>query len=154
MPSLTRRRSNDIPQDSWRIFYGDVPVGWIGIRSGVPVNVAQWGWRCGFYPGMEPGQHRDGSANTFRSARAAFLFAWRQVLPSLGEANFEAYRREHAFHRWRRRMWDEGLKMPTQLASGQSKCFCGVAINLENTEQHVYRKHMDLYEIRRGPRPC
>jgi hypothetical protein len=144
MPSLTRRRSNDIPQDSWRIFYGDVPVGWIGIRSGVPVNVAQWGWRCGFYPGMEPGQHRDGSANTFRSARAAFLFAWRQVLPHLGEANFEAYRREHAFHKWRRRMWDEGLKMPTQLASGQSKCFCGAAINLENTEQHVYEKHMDL----------
>ena len=69
---------------------------------------------------MEPGQHRDGSANTFRSARAAFLFAWRQVLPSLAEANFEAYRREYAFHKWRRRMWDEGLKLPTQLASGQS----------------------------------
>jgi hypothetical protein len=39
---------------------------------------------------------------------------------------------------------DEGLKMPTQLASGRSKCFCGAEINLENTEQHVYKKHMDL----------
>ena len=34
--------------------------------------------------------------------------------------------------------------MPTQLAGGQSKCFCGAAINLKNTEQHVYKKHMDL----------
>ncbi len=93
---------------------------------------------------MEPGQHRDGSAATFKGARAAFLFAWRQVLQSLGKANFEAYRREHAFQKWRHRMWSEGLKMPTQLASGRSKCFCGAAINLENTEQHVCKKHMDL----------
>ena len=154
MLNLTRRRSNDSPQESWRIFYGDVPVGWIGIRSGVPVGVARWGWRCGFYPGMEQGRYRDGSAATFKGARAAFLFAWRQVLQSLGKANFEAYRRDQPFHKWRHRMWSEGLKMPTQLASGRSKCFCGAAINLENTEQHVYRKHMDLYEIRRSPRAC
>jgi hypothetical protein len=105
MSKLSRRRSKDSPQESWQIFFGDVPVGWIGILTGVPVDVAQWGWRCGFYPGMEPGQHREGSAKTFESARAAFLFAWRQVLPRLGEANFDAYRREHAFHKWRRRMW-------------------------------------------------
>jgi len=142
MPALTRRRSNDSPQESWHIFYGDVPVGWIGIRSGVPVGLDLWGWRCGFSPGMEPGQQCDGSAATFKSARTAFLFAWRHVLPHLGEANFEAFRRDRAFHKWKRRMWDEGVKLPTQLASGRSKCFCGAAINLENTEQHVYEKHM------------
>ena len=143
MPKLSRRRSNDSPQESWRIFYGDVSVGWIGLRSGVPSNANQWGWRCGFYPGMERGQHRDGSAPTFELARRRFLSAWSQTLPTLHEAAFKAYRREHAFHKWRRRMWDEGLKMPTQLASGRSECFCGVAINLKNTEQHVYKKHMD-----------
>jgi hypothetical protein len=39
-------------------------------------------------------------------------------------------------------MWDEGVKLPTQLATGDSKCFCGAAINLENTEQHVHEKQM------------
>jgi len=39
-------------------------------------------------------------------------------------------------------MGDEGVKLPRQLASGVSKCFCGAAINLENTEQHVYEKQM------------
>jgi hypothetical protein len=47
-------------------------------------------------------------------------------------------------HRLMPRMWDEGVKLPTQSASGESKCFCGAAINLENTEQHVYKKQMDL----------
>jgi hypothetical protein len=135
MPNLTRRRANDSPQESWRIFYDDVPVGWIGIRSGVPVGVARWGWRCGFYPGMEPAQHRDGSAATFKGARAAFLFAWRQVLQSLGKANFEAYRREHAFPQVEATHVGRG----PEIASGRSKCFCGAAINLENTEQHVYK---------------
>jgi hypothetical protein len=57
MPALTRRR---IPTDltvSWRIFYGDVQVGTIGLRTGVPVHVDQWGWSCGFYPGLQPRQH-------------------------------------------------------------------------------------------------
>jgi hypothetical protein len=59
VPALTRRRSN---AESWQIFYGDVQVGTIGIRGGVPVDVDQWGWSCGF--------HRlkrvDGTAASFR----------------------------------------------------------------------------------------
>ncbi len=144
MPALTRRRSSDSPQESWRIFYGDVPVGWIGIRAGVPIGGDQWGWRCGFSPGMEPGQQSDGSTTTFKSARAAFLHAWRRVVPFLSETHFEAYRRDRAFQKWKRRMWDEGAKLPTQLASGKSTCFCGAAITLQSTEQHVYERHMDL----------
>ena len=144
MPKLSRRRSNDSPQESWRIFYGDVPVGWIGIRSGVPSNANQWGWKCGFYPGMEPGQDRDGSTPTFEQARRRFLSAWRQTLPTLDGVAFEAYRRSRAFHKWKYRMWKEGVKLPTQLASGQSKCFCGAEIDLTNTEDHVYSAHMDL----------
>ena len=41
MPALTRRRSKDAPAESWQIFYGDVQVGTIGIRAGVPVDVDQ-----------------------------------------------------------------------------------------------------------------
>ena len=142
MKALTRRRSKDTPEESSRIFYGDVPVGWIGIGAGVPADVDLWGWRCGFYPGMEPRSQRDGSAATYEQARAAFQFAWRHVLPSLTDANFEDWRRHNALGKWKYRMWDAGLKLPTQLAEGRSTCFCGAAIDLENTRQHVYDHHM------------
>jgi hypothetical protein len=92
MSKLSRRRSKDSPQESRQIFYGDVPVGWIGVRSGVPTKAHQWGWKCGFYPGMEAGQHRDGSATSFKLARRHFLSVWRQILPTLDGAAFEAYR--------------------------------------------------------------
>src|SRR3981081_3585682 len=42
MPALTRRRSRSAPAESWQIFYGDVQIGTIGIRAGVPVGVDQW----------------------------------------------------------------------------------------------------------------
>jgi hypothetical protein len=41
VPALTRRRSKDAHAESWQIFYGDVQVGTIGKRSGVPVDVDQ-----------------------------------------------------------------------------------------------------------------
>jgi hypothetical protein len=72
MPSLTRRRSDDTHRESWVVYYGDVPVGTIGKRAGVPVKVDQWGWSCGFYPGLHPGQHQYGSAEDFEAARAGF----------------------------------------------------------------------------------
>jgi hypothetical protein len=34
MPALTRRRNPDAPQETWRVYYGDVRVGTIAIRSG------------------------------------------------------------------------------------------------------------------------
>jgi hypothetical protein len=54
MQALTRRRDPDAQLKTWRVHYGDVAVGTIGIRAGVPVDVDQWGWNCGFYPGTEP----------------------------------------------------------------------------------------------------
>jgi hypothetical protein len=40
-------------------------------------------------------------------------------------------------------MWKDGFKMPTQLASGRSECFCGAGIDIKTTERHVFTKHMD-----------
>jgi hypothetical protein len=37
MPILTRRGA-DTHRESWTVYYGDVPVGTIGCRSGVPVQ--------------------------------------------------------------------------------------------------------------------
>jgi hypothetical protein len=62
MPSLTRRRSDNPHQVTWHVYYGDVHVGKIGERAGVPVDVDPWHWSCGFYPGLHPGQHRYGTA--------------------------------------------------------------------------------------------
>jgi hypothetical protein len=63
---------------------------------------------------------------------------------TLDGAAFEAYRQSRAFHKWKYRMWNEGVKMPTQLASGKSKCFCGAKIDPTNTEDHISSAHMDL----------
>jgi hypothetical protein len=61
MPALTRRRNPDARQESWLILYGDVHVGTIGLRSGNPFGTDPWQWRCGFYPGSEPGDCTSGA---------------------------------------------------------------------------------------------
>ena len=62
MPSLTRRRSDNLHQVTWHVYFEDVHVGTIGERAGVPFDVDQWQWSCGFYPGLHPGQHKAGAA--------------------------------------------------------------------------------------------
>jgi hypothetical protein len=71
MPSLTRRRSDNPHQVTWHVYYGDVHVGKIGERAGVPVDVDPWHWSCGFYPGLHPGQHRYGTAISFEERAPA-----------------------------------------------------------------------------------
>src|ERR1700761_3438243 len=67
MPELTRRRYPE-RHDCWHVYYEDVQVGTIARRAGVPFDVDQWGWICGFYPGSEPGDHLSGTATTFDQA--------------------------------------------------------------------------------------
>ena len=65
------------------IYSGDVRIGTIGVRAGVPVQADQWAWSIGFYPGMEPGAGRRGIAATFEAAREAFEAASSDLgLPS------------------------------------------------------------------------
>src|SRR5437868_612055 len=57
-------------EERWLIYYGEVHVGTIAIRSGIPHDKDPWGWRCGFYPEsdrrvhvrhrchLRPGAHR------------------------------------------------------------------------------------------------
>ena len=68
MPALTRKLSKD-RADCWLVYFGDVRVGTIARRVGCPVDVDQWGWSCGFYPGSEPGEYLDGTAASFDQAR-------------------------------------------------------------------------------------
>ena len=142
VPALTRRRNPDASQETWQVYCGDVRVGSIVMRSGNPTDTDPWGWRCGFYPGSHPRDCTSGAAATSDQARIDFEEAWRVFL---------------ADHRGRLRriseaprldsleyaMWDSGCKLPTQLASGQSRCFCGAVIDIKGVSQHVHVAHME-----------
>jgi hypothetical protein len=80
MPELTRRRSLESPDECWHVYYGDVYVGTIALRTGMPPGEDPWDWNCGFYPGGHPGECTDGTAATFKRARADFEKAWRVFL--------------------------------------------------------------------------
>jgi hypothetical protein len=89
MPALTRRRYPE-RHDCWHVYCGDVHVGTIALRTGVPHDADPWGWSCGFYPGSHPGECTNGSAATFDDARAGFEAAWRVFLAKRTEADFHA----------------------------------------------------------------
>jgi hypothetical protein len=42
---LTRRRDDEAQEECWLIFYGDVQVGTIKMRTGNPWNTPSWEWR-------------------------------------------------------------------------------------------------------------
>lgn len=84
MPTLTRRRQHDRHQECWQIYFGDVCVGTIGERAGVPVEVDQWGWHCGFAPAIDGGLRAGGTAASLEQARAAFATALECFLNRTG----------------------------------------------------------------------
>src|ERR1700712_5382586 len=92
MPELNRRRSPDAREECWQIFYGDVRVGTISKRVGIPRDQHLWGWSCGFYPGSHPGECTGGAAATLDQAKADFEAAWRVFLAKRTEADFQEWR--------------------------------------------------------------
>jgi len=141
MPTLTCRRYPE-RHDCWHVYHGDVHVGTIARRTGIPHDEDPWGWSCGFYPGSHPGECTNGSAATFDQARVGFEGAWCVFLAKRTEADFQAWRRERAWTAWKYAMWDAGCKLPTQSAEGRSRCFCGKAIDIPGTPRHVYAAHL------------
>jgi hypothetical protein len=124
MPALTRRRYPE-RRDCWHVYYGDVHVGTIARRVGCPAGVDQWEWRCGFYPGMHPSEHQDGTAVDFASARADFEAAWREILPTLADADFERWRRQRDWTARKYAMWERGELLPPQKPNSMMRCPCG-----------------------------
>jgi hypothetical protein len=144
MPALTRRRAKDAHQECWHIFYGDVHVGTITERAGVPHDVDQWGWDCGFYPVTHRREHAEGTAVSLEQARADFEAAWTDYLPKCTPADFKEYRRQRAWTAWKYAMHDTGTKMPTLVQSGRSRCFCGAPIDIASSSRHVYEAHITV----------
>jgi len=117
MTELTRRCFYDSHRESWSIYYDDIHVGAIGRRAGVPVNVDQWGWSCGFYPGLHPGQHQTGSAATFDRARRDFEAARAGLLPKIPAGAFDQYRRDRKCRAEIRAIRARGEKLPSETPS-------------------------------------
>jgi len=55
---------------AWHVYYGDVQVGTIARRVGIPHHGRQWGWNLRLLSGKRAGEFRDGTAATFDQARA------------------------------------------------------------------------------------
>jgi hypothetical protein len=143
MPALTRRRSSDAHSESWSIYYDDVRIGTIGRRAGVPVEVDQWGWSLGFYPDLEPGQRRSGTASTFDQARAGFEAAWADLLPEIPAGAFDEYRRDHEHRAEIRAIHARGERLPSEMPSSLMRCVCGVTFDSHRpAESYDHRLHI------------
>ncbi|WP_156438127.1 hypothetical protein [Bradyrhizobium valentinum] len=86
---LTRRRSPH--RDGWLVYAADVMAGSIVKESGL-AGSEHWVWRCGFYPGSNPGERRSGTAATFEEARLQFERAWMAFVARRTEADFDRWR--------------------------------------------------------------
>jgi hypothetical protein len=141
MPELSRRRSRDVHRECWHIFYDDVRVGTITERAGVPHDVDQWGWQCGFYPLTHRGEHAEGTAASFEQARADFVAAWTEYLPKCAPTDFEEYRRQRARRleicnaRCRCEDADAVAERPVAMLLRRG-------VDISSADRHVYEAHM------------
>lgn len=152
MPALTRRRSDDPHRQVWHVHFDDVHVGTIGERAGVPVDVDQWQWRCGFFPGCEPGGHSCGTAPDFFTARREFECAWREFSAKKTEADYRTWRDQRDWTERKYAMWARGEKLPSQIPDSTMRCACGVRFDshvLANTLLHAPHIYFAQAEGRR-----
>jgi hypothetical protein len=138
--TLTRHHMNNDPE-TWAIMFGDVRVGTIGRRSGIPGHVDQWQWHSGFYPGCNPGEIENGTGATYEEARERFTAAWERLLPRKTEADFQEWRDFRDWTAWKYAMRTARCPLPTAAANGRSRCFCGAEIDMKDMLQHVLAAH-------------
>lgn len=140
MTELTRRRL-DTNFESWAIYYGEVLVGSISARSGVPKHANQWQWTCGFYPGSGPREMTTGTAVDFAEAREMFDRAWKALHPQKSETDYQEWRDHRDFTEWKYAMRDAGRELPTQNTSGVSECYCGIIVTISDVPKHIRQYH-------------
>jgi hypothetical protein len=141
MSTLSRRREKDRQVEHWLIFADDIHIGSIGMRSGVPVHAEQWQWTVSVYPASHRGIRASGISPDYQTARASFEQAWREIEPKITEADRLEHRRARAHTEWKYRMWETGCKLPSQVASGRSQCYCGTEIDSAGIGPHIDGEH-------------
>lgn len=143
-PPLTRRPHDDPHQQGWDVYYGDIRIGHIGTRAGVPKDVDQWGWSLGFYPGTDVGAGGSGIGVSFEECREAFERAWLKLKATLAEADYDRWRDQRDWTAWLHRMHDQKLLLPTQTREGRSRCFCGEEITIVSAMEHSRTTHRGI----------
>ena len=141
MATLTRRRDADRQTEHWLIFAEDIHIGSIGVRGGVPIHAEQWQWTVSVFPASRRGIRDAGIAPDFQTARAAFERCWCEIEPQITEADRLEHRRVRAHTAWKYKMWESGCKLPTQVASGRSQCYCGAEIDNQSVGPHIDAEH-------------
>jgi hypothetical protein len=136
MPALTRRH-NPERHDCWHVYYGDVRVGPIAKRVGIPPGEDPWAWSCGFYPGSDPGEHTSGAAETSDLAGEKFKAAWRVFLAKRTEVDFQAWRDQQAWTEQKYATWKRGERMPSQKPISLLTCPCGQVFDSQRLEETV-----------------
>ncbi len=140
MPTLTRRRDLEAPDECWHVYYGDIHAATIAKRWGIPLEEDPWGWSCGFYPGCHPREQTHGTAATFDQARAEFEEAWPVFLSNRTDGDFQEWRHQRDWTGRKYAMWKAGEKMPSQRPNTMMRCPCGKSFDshrLEHTMIHV-----------------
>jgi hypothetical protein len=128
-----------------------VRVGVIAIRSGNPTTTEPWEWRCGFYPGGDPGECTYGTADTFEQARAEFEAAWTVFLSKRTEPDFQEWRDHRDSTAQKYAAWARGEKMPSQMPNSMMRCPCGEMFDSHDPAgSYAHRVH--IYAARRGAR--
>ena len=114
----------------------------VGVQAW-PVDVDQWGWSCSFYPGLDPGQHRYGSAFTFDQACADFEAAWAVLLPEIPAGAFDEYRCDREHRVQIQAVHARGERLPSQTPSSLTRCVCGVIFDSHKpAESYDHRLHI------------
>ena len=97
MTSLTRVRTDD-RLETWKVFYGDLPVGTIARLEPDPVRPENvWRWSCGIYPGAHPAENKAGITVTFEEARSEWQAAWDVFIAKRRPEDFEEFRRHRQY---------------------------------------------------------
>jgi hypothetical protein len=120
-----------------------VRVGHVGRRAGVPVDVNQWEWSCGFYPGLHPGRHRYGAAPIFEEAFAGFRDDWARLLPEIPEDAFDEYRHDREWRAEIAAKRARGETLDRGIPSSAMRCVCGVRFDSQKPDESgPHREHI------------
>jgi hypothetical protein len=120
---------------------------------GNPNAAPRWQWRCGFYPGSEPGERKNGTAASFEATRSAFLAAWPVFLSNRTDADFQEWRDQRDRTAARKyALWDAGERLPSQRPNSMMRCTSGKAFDGHRLEENlIHVPHLSAaHEVHRA----
>ena len=128
----------DSKADVWHVYYGDVQVGTIGMRSGVPNDVDQWGWTCGFISQRLKITEGTAPPSTWRVPNLR-----KRGKPTCPAASMPTSPNiaSNAPGRPGSTQCMTPMRLPTQISCGRARCFCGAEIGIVSMSPHVNECH-------------